>query len=306
MKDKLKKYIFQPLYTGVSRLPLLGSWVRQWKVNRNFAVERQVLTGQHQGSCAHPSILFFTVYKAASSFIGGFLRKIVQEAGMTPVDLDGYFFEIGKGRQWEGSGRIMEHVSYQPFGYFYGPFRSFNRGIANLDDYKILLVLRDPRDIIVSSYYSMYSHVFPQSLEKKEMEHRRERRKKKLDQTVDEYVINKMNSTTRLTDYYYEYHKELMSRKNVLFLKYEDMVTDFDAWLNRLLAFLDLGTSQQLIDEIKAGASFNVSKEDIYKHKRQVKPGEHKRKLQPETVDFLNSRVKEVLDLFGYTEDSRK
>jgi hypothetical protein len=300
MKDKLKKYFFQPLYRCVSRLPLLGSWVGRWRVNRDFAVERLVLAGKHRSSCGERSILFFTVYKAASSFIGGFLRKIVGEAGMTPVDLDGYFFETGRGRDWESSGRLMEHVSYRPCGYFYGPFRSFNRGIANLDDYKILLVLRDPRDIIVSSYYSMYSHVFPRFLEKKEMEHRRERRRKKLDQTVDEYIINKMNSTTRLTDYYYEYHKELMSRKNVLFLKYEDMVVDFDAWLNCLLAFLDLGTNPQLIDEIKAGASFKVSKEDIYKHKRQVKPGEHKRKLQPGTVDFLNSRLKEVLDLFGY------
>ena len=92
---------------------------------------------------------------------------------------------------------------------------------------------------------------------------------------MDEYIINKMNSTTRLTDYYYEYHKELMDRKNVLFLKYEDMVRDFDTWLSRLLAFLDLGTSQQLIDEIKAGASFKVSKENIYKHKRH--PDIHRR-----------------------------
>jgi hypothetical protein len=300
MKGKLKQFIIQPLYGGVSRLPLLGGWVKRWKVSRDFAVERRVLAGRHRSDSPHPSILFFTVYKAASSFIGGFMKKIVNEAGMTPVDLDGYFFEMGKGRQWEGSGRVMKRVSYRPSGYFYGPFRSFNRGIGNLDDYKILLVLRDPRDVIVSSYYSMYSHVFPQSIEKKEIEQRRRRRKKKLEQTVDEFIINKMNSTTRLTDQYYEYHKELMAGKNVLFLKYEDMVANFDDWLNRLLVFLDLGTSRQLIDEIKSGASFNVSKEDIYKHKRQVKPGEHKRKLKPETVDFLDSRVKEVLELFGY------
>jgi hypothetical protein len=300
MKKKLKKYVLQPLYNGVSRLPLAGGWIRRWKVNRNYAVERQVLKGKHRSSCPHKSVLFFTVYKAASSFIGGFMGKIVGEAGLTPVDLDGYFFEIGRGRQWEASGRLLEQVSYQPFGYFYGPFRSFNRVIVNLDDFKILLVLRDPRDAIVSSFYSLYSHVLPQVLEKEEIEMRRQRRKKKTEQTVDEYIINKMNETTRLTDHYYEYHRELMGRKNVLFLKYEDMVADFDPWLDRLVQFLELGTSQRLIDEIKAGASFKVSREDVRQHKRQVKPGEHKRKLKPETVDFLNSRVKEILDLFGY------
>jgi hypothetical protein len=55
-----------------------------------------------------------------------------------------------------------------------------------------------------------------------------------------------------------------------------------------------------LIAQIKAGADFKVSSEDIYKHKRQVTPGDHKRKLKPETIDILNQKTAEVLKLYDY------
>lgn len=300
MKVKLRKYILQPLAAFLFRLPLVGGVIKRWKINRNYSVERKVLKGTHQNNCPHQSILFFTVYKAASSFIGGFMRKIADETGITPVNLDGYFYQIAKGGEWERSGRVLVDVPYQSTGYFYGPFRSFNRGIPSIDDYKIFLVLRDPRDVVVSAYYSIYSHIMPLVEGKKEKETRVKRREKLGRQTVDEYVIYKLSSGSSFLDRYYEYHRELMGKPNVLFLKYEDMVTGFEPWLDRLLEFLELNVSPQLLEEIRGSANFKVSKEDIYKHKRQVTPGDHKRKLKPETINTLNKKTGEILKLYGY------
>ena len=95
-------------------------------------------------------------------------------------------------------------------------------------------------------------------------------------------------------------NQELIGKSNVLLLKYEDMVTDFDTWLNCLLEFLDLEVSQPLMAEIKAAASFKVDKEDAYKHKRHVTPGDYKRKLKPETIGALNEKSNEILERFGY------
>lgn len=300
MKVKLRKYVLQPLTAFLFCLPLVGRLIKRWKINRNYAVERKVLKGKHHNTCPHQSILFFTVYKAASSFIGGFMRKIAAETGLTPVNLDGYFYQIAKGGEWERSGRVLFDVPYHPTGYFYGPFRSFNRGIPNIGDYKIFLVLRGPRDVVGSAYYSIYSHVMPLVEGKKQKETRVKRRKKLGRQTVDEYVVNKLGSDSRFLDRYVEYHKELMGKPNVLLLKYEDMVTDFGPWLDRLLAFLELDVGPRLMAEIKASANFKVSKEDIYKHKRQVTPGDHKRKLKPGTIDILNKNTGEILKLYGY------
>lgn len=300
MKNKIKKYILHPVIKSASKLPLLGPVIKRWKINRNYKIEREVLKGKHKSTSSHQSIVFFTVYKAGSSFLGSFLKKIMDGAGITSVDLDGYFYQLGKGGEWERAGRVIIDVPYRTNGYFYGPFRSFNRGIANMDDYKILLILRDPRDVIVSAYYSIYSHIMPALEGKEKRQNRMNRRKRMRELSVDEYVINKLDSDSHFLDRYIEYHKELIGKPNVLFLKYEDMVTNFEPWLERLLAFLNLDVSPGLIAEIKAGADFKVSSEDIYKHKRQVTPGDHKRKLKPETIDILNEKAKEVLKLYDY------
>lgn len=60
--------------------------------------------------------------------------------------------------------------------------------MPGIENFKILLVLRDPRDILVSSYYSVaYSHPFPDDKERtKEFLTERYRVR---DMTVDQYVI---------------------------------------------------------------------------------------------------------------------
>ena len=300
MKTKFNKQLIHGFYTFFSRVPLLGMAVKRWKINKNFSLERKVLKGKHQSTSKNQSILLFSVYRAGSTFLGGLMKKIASGAGLTVVDLDGYFYQLGIGKEWEGKGRVMLDVPYRSTGYFYGPFRSFNRSIRNIEDYKILLVLRDPRDVIVSSYYAIYSHVTPLLEGKQALRNRIKRRKKELQQTVDEFVISRSGSNSRFLNRYYEYYKELMGKPNVLFLKYEDMVENFDAWLHRVIEFLGMDLSREFIDRLKAEANFKVDKEDIHKHKRQVTPGDHKRKLKPETIDLLNSKTKEIRKLFGY------
>jgi len=304
MNIKFSKQLIHGLYAFFSRIPWLGMTVKRWKINKNFSLERKVLKGQHQNAGKNQSILLFSVYRSGSTFIGGLMKKIAGEAGLTAVDLDGYFYELDKdmGKEWEGKGRVMLDVPYQSTGYFYGPFRTFNRGIRNIEDYKILLVLRDPRDVIVSSYYALYSHVTPLLEGKRALRLRMKRRKKVMEQTVDEFVIDRLNRNPRFLQGYKDYYKELIGKPNVLFLKYEDMVENFDAWLDQLIEFLGMDIRREFIDRVKAEVDFKVSKEDIYKHKRQVTPGDHKRKLKPETIDILNAKTREIRKFFGYED----
>jgi hypothetical protein len=302
MKTQFSKQLIHGLYVFFSRLPWLGMLVKRWKINKNYSLERKVIKGKHQSAGKNQSILLFSIYRAGSTFLGGLMKKIAEEAGLTAVDLDGYFYQLGKGKEWEGKGRIMIDVPYQSTGYFYGPFRTFNRRIRNMEDKKILLVLRDPRDVIVSSYYALYSHVTPLLEGKKALRLRMKRRKKEKDQTVDEFVINRLNSNPRFLQGYKDYAKELMGKPNVLFLKYEDMVENFGAWLDQLIEFLGMDIRKEFIDRIKAEVDFKVSKEDIHKHKRQVTPGDHLRKLKPETIDILNEKTREVRKVFGYED----
>ncbi|MCP4154708.1 MAG: hypothetical protein GY757_43710, partial [bacterium] len=66
MRVSFRKHIIQPLYRRLSVLPLLGAAAKNIKLNRDYAVERQVLKGAHRTTSQQQSIVFFTVYKAAS------------------------------------------------------------------------------------------------------------------------------------------------------------------------------------------------------------------------------------------------
>jgi hypothetical protein len=278
----------------------LKSVLKKWKTKRKFQNEIRYLDGKCHSKSSGQSIIFFSAYRSASTFIGKVLRKMAAESGLIPIDLDAYFFHLGKGGEWEGGGRNCVEVTYRSKGFFYGPFRSFNTQIPNLEGYKILLVLRDPRDAIVSSYYSMYSHALPQSYSKKKARQVLARRKRRLQQTVDEYVIQKLTPGSGFLRRYIVYHEKLMGRKNVLFLKYEDIINDFEDSLDRIVQFFDWDVSSGSLDTIKAEANFSVPAENVFAHKRQVTPDDHKRKLAKETIDCVNPKISDVLKLFDY------
>ena len=155
-------------------------------------------------------------------------------------------------------------------------------------------MLRDPRDVLTSMYFSVgYSHIIPAAQQDVALTAREET----LQQTIDEFVIIEM---PKLLKKYNDYCQKLMPKSNVLLVKYEDMVTDFNSWLDTLVNFLKFDVNPKIVNKIIDQANFTVPKEDIYSHKRQVTPGDHKRKLAPETIERLNFEFGEVLDLLGY------
>ena len=103
--------------------------------------------------------------------------------------------------------------------------------------------------------------------------------------------LHAIENIVRYFTIYQEYCQSLLDKPNVLFVTYEKMVTDFDTWLDSIIEFLKLKVSPELVSKIKEEADFTVKEENIYAHKRQVLPGEHQRKLKPETIEILNYNI---------------
>ena len=78
------------------------------------------------------------------------------------------------------------------------------------------------------------------------------------------------------------------------------MVEDFNAWLKKIIDFFQFNPSKKVISKILENSSFRVDNEDVYSHKRQVSPGDHRRKLKKETIDILNSQYKDILNALDY------
>ena len=261
-------------------------------LKQKFPNERLLMKGLHTTNSSNASIFHFTVHRCASQFILKIFKIIEKHSDMTQIQLEAYL--------WNGGQIVKESKDiYKKFGYLYGPYYGMDKEeltlpISNLDDFKIFLMLRDPRDVLTSYYwYQAYSSY--ESPAKQEF--LMARNKEVQAQSIDTWVLEK---APVFKARYEEYSEKFHGKPNVLFLKYEDMVADFEPWLSRLIEFTGLNLGEKTIELIKSTANFNVDKEDRKSHKRQVTPGDYKRKLKEETIQVLNAEFEKILERFQY------
>lgn len=248
-------------------------------------------------------ILIFTVHRSGSMLVHTLCSELCSRAGITyysPHERE--FFlpeteEIINSEYWEGKRGC------------FGPIRWFVN-VPNMEDYNVIVHLRDPRDVLVSMFYSYcYSH-------DGEIEGNTGYRKKVSDAGIDNFVLNMTSGKPPIRRYgtgqpllmgnvlerYENYVANLLGRPNVTFIKYEEMVTDFPGWLNKLLLPFDIQNKNNITRIFLEACKneFDVSNEDIWKHKRRVTPGSHREKLEPETIAELNKRFSNVLVKLNY------
>ena len=175
---------------------------------------------------------------------------------------------------------------FYPRGLYYGALRQ-PLEIALAKDCKTIVQVRDPRDVITSYYFShCYSHAAPSQEDRKQ---RFESIRQNIrEMGIDEYAVSHHVRTRQSLQIYAE---KFFTRPDVLVVHYEDMVNEFPRWLDRIIEYVGVPRTKHLrkaMDAVTRQADFDVDREDVYSHKRQVTPGDHLRKLRPATIEFLN------------------
>jgi len=279
--------------------PLLKEIGMRIILRKRYRNEIALLAGRHKNLNTHQSIMFFTAQKCASVYVGNILKRIVSEAGITPIDFASYFWDFGDPSAALYQAEKILHKGYKAQGYFYGPFRKWVPSLKGLiNDYKVMLMLRDPRDVLVSYYYSIaYSHKVPYH-NRRASQRLLADRKKALNMTIDGFVLE---TSGIFEEVYQKYCEELLGKRNVLFAKYENMVYDFKEWLARILEFLDIQAKQETVDTMVNAAALSAKEENMTAHKRIITPGDHKVKLKSDTIANLNLKYKDILEQLGYT-----
>lgn len=265
--------------------------MRLWKRRPHLSREAQYLAGQLQPTSDRPSVMHFTLHKCASVYLQTKLHMLAEQIGLTPLDLDGYFFDSAQ----------PQPFTVQRRGFFYGPFRSLDdafgvrREWPDLRGYKIIVVIRDPRDVLTSLYYSMaYSHRTPRGDARDSfLAMRQEVQQIDIDQHV--------RQEARVFLPRYRSYFRLAQQYDVHLTTYEQLVTNPDAWRESLLAYLGVVMSRWRKRRLISAADFAVKRENPAAHMRQVQPGDHARKLRPDTIAWLNAEFAEVLDWYGKT-----
>lgn len=196
----------------------------------------------------------------------------------------------------------------------FGPLRFFVPTAA-LDTASIVLHLRDPRDVLVSMFYSYcFMHAG-------EIERHTGYRKAVAEAGIDRFVLDmvgepfyayrgdygigsryKENVGTVL-DRYQRYLSELLGRPNTVAVSYEEMVLSFPSWLKKVAAAFELPNPEETHAVVTARHANSVAagEEDVWSHKRKVTPGDHREKLQAETIRQLDEIFAPVLKRLGYS-----
>lgn len=283
--------------------PILLRLFIKWR----FGIERELIAGKHRTQNQHPSIIHFSLNKAATQFTKGLLRVVARANGMTPVKINGYAFFTEFPYLTSLNAEEMkdyQHI-FKPEGYLYSAFGGFVPGIPGLERYKVILMVRDPRDVLVSWYYSIaYSHSIPPKTSNRHEEylHQREAARK---MTIDEHVISQSDRVFTILNRY----KTMLYEPypNVYLTSYEEMTADFQGWLQNLLDACDLEINGRLFDRLLAqNEALQPKEEDKTKHIRKGKPGDYRDKLQPETIRYLNDKFSPILDTYAAVLNPRR
>ncbi|MCH5373480.1 MAG: sulfotransferase domain-containing protein, partial [Planctomycetes bacterium] len=236
------------------------------------------------------------------------------------IDFDGYYLEHAP----QGSDELLKSAVqgellpgcddttpeslkqfetwFLPKGCAYAPLRHPNLHLAlpHLDQFRVILMTRDPRDCLTSLYYSVaYSHAEPEN--PKALEEFHETRDLARQMEIDRFVIE--NSQREWVPNFRNLCELLKENPHVRLVRYEDLVANFPAWLDEILDCWGLSLDRRSRRKIESLADFNVTAENVHSHKRQVQPGDHRRKLKMDTIEQLNELFGETLTTLGYSSD---
>ena len=263
------------------------------KLSRNAKYISDSLRWRLFGSDSQ-SVYFYTIHKCASALFAGYV--LPNALGLKHVH---YARKIYRGRQ-------ASELRFEPTGHVYGPIRVsadrqspvYDRFVKHvvepefIADKKAVFLVRDPRDILVSAYYSFgFNHKLGQGTERKrEMLAARSQLR---DLTVDQYALANAEFFRSSFDRIAALNQ---SCEQSVILKYEELIDDFEGFIKKLEPYIQLKPS--VIRHLH-----NVSRpkqKPQHAHRRSGQPSDFRSQLEPETIKAVNLALGKVLADFGF------
>ena len=240
------------------------------------------------------SVFAVGVAKGGSTLLHGILTDLEAYSSRKLLPIGRNFFSQGV-----PLNTVVEDVDnlFRQNGYIFGTFRWLPQRlhIPALKTYKTVLLVRDPRDMLVSAYYSFReSHPIPNV---EGIKGRMERRRERLRETsLDDYV----RSAADGVKYKYFHTMTLLSSRGLLLRRYEDIIFDKERFVGDIAEFFEIPASGADIAAVAKKHDIVPGTEDPKQHIRQVKPRNFESKLAPATVEEISHKLRAILCEFGY------
>jgi hypothetical protein len=247
--------------------------------------------------------------RSGSMALNRVCRRLAMEAELTHISANPGDVSVGMGQFASEPEKWLSQKRSSV-----GPIRFFV-SVPDIDTARILLHLRDPRDVLVSMFFS-YCFYHPGKEAPGEG-----KRAEVAERGIDNFVLDMAQSTSapiegdygtqasmwdvtgNIRQRYDNYLTQLYGRPNTVFVRYEDMILDPSAWLTAVAEAYECRSKNLL-----QGLENNIlsapapSQENKSEHRRQVLPEDFRRKLDPVTIETLNDIFGPVLEAFNYPD----
>lgn len=247
-----------------------------------------------------PTYFALSVRKCGSSIFNDVCRAIAESNGRHFVPVGDTFF-------WNNID-VSEYVDDPALlnvlrpGNVYGGFRDMPRIFLSSEIFRRspkLLFVRDPRDALVSEFFSnAYSHPLPDENAGATniREHLLLQRNLALEAGIDATVLRQSPDMAKTMLEY----APIVGWDTTTVLRYEDYVFSKRALIETIARAFNWSIDEELIGKILAWADVRPETENPKAFVRKVTPGDHRGKLRPETIAKLNSELAATMELFGY------
>ena len=267
----------------------------------------------------------FSVHKAGSSLMHNLLTDYCRFTEFPVINIPDSLFRAGIFEaEWEKSTEVCEsmadgylYVGFRSLPYILNPERKNKREnrIArfvrfllapehqntdiNPRKYRSCLLVRDPRDCLVSQYYSMGRS--------KQSTHRLpDKNSQKFIETfcppdnldIDSYAVT---YAPVLYSKLENYLSIVNRNSNIQIFRYEDIYFDKLKFLYDMLVWLEIPILQEPAVRAANLNDIRPEVENIGVHVRKGHPGDYAEKLTPATIEELNNKFSTLMGKYGYS-----
>ena len=236
----------------------------------------------------------FGVHKAGSSLMHSMLQAVCVRSRLPFTNVPGALFDRGVfEKDWEANPTLIPLFSA---GAVHLGFRVFPQLLLDaevrLAERRSVLLLRDPRDALVSAFFSyggQLTHVLPKHAPEKFLQRFEEKRQV----DIDAYCLGNAKGLLQKLDTY----RRVLSAPNNREFRYETVFFDKRAFLEGVFEHFGISIDPSIIQEVAEKHDVRPVTEDRTKHIRKGYPGDHREKLKPETIERLNEIFRPHQDL---------
>jgi hypothetical protein len=243
--------------------------------------------------------------KAGSTLLYNMLSQLAPKVDLTYFSIEDYLFSHDVSPV-NRPGYIGDVI--RPNGYCYGGFRQYPAfRVTGLHQAKATFLVRDPRDMITSLYFSLLaSHRIPKADESTRGENepagaaeRMLNERARLRNTdINTYARQAVRTYMKIFEGYIA--QGFAWRPNVAIYRYEDVIFAKEDWVRDICEWY--GWNIDVAEQREVAAKFDErpTEERPLEHVRQVTPGNWRAHLTEATSAVIVDALAEYMRIFGY------